>query len=376
MKTIVCAFVALVMLFMFTGCGGGNSSIVPPSDPPTIILTANKLDTVTGEEIILVWESNNATRVVGSNFGATVISGTKSVIPTETITYAITVGNNGGESTATVNIYVNDGRIIYGVLSPTGSNIYSMLPDGRDKKFLAASTGLFNITWDNQIVFAKSDGLYLMNYDGANVRKISNYRGHLYTDEQTLLEVICSGSVLLDVKPSGESDYVNTYKLKAFNLDGSGSRYIDTPNYMTSDGEICILADGTIFIGTAFRDWNSPYITREIYKKKLTDDTWTLVDSEPITSGGTFEVIQSITANVDGSFLLVEPYVGSNYFWQNGEFIDIGISGWHSSFNANASRLAYTAISKIDGKTGAIFILDGTGIKKEITYGMWPHWTH
>jgi PKD repeat protein len=97
--------VALVMpvVVVMVGCSPDDNC---ECDAPTVTLTASETTVNVGETVTLTWASTNAGSVVGTNFGATTVSGTKAVTVTATTTYSITVHGSGGEQTATVTVTV------------------------------------------------------------------------------------------------------------------------------------------------------------------------------------------------------------------------------------------------------------------------------
>jgi len=90
---------------LLIGCGsrGGDG----PAPTTTVRLTVARSSITAGESVTLTWTSTNATSVVSSNFGATAVSGTKSVSPAATTTYSITVRGSSGDKTATVTVTVD-----------------------------------------------------------------------------------------------------------------------------------------------------------------------------------------------------------------------------------------------------------------------------
>ena len=90
------------ILISSVGCGGlgiPTTTVQLGATPPTI---------ASGQSTTLAWTSVNASAVVSSNFGATTTSGTKSVSPTVTTTYTITVQSPLGDtSSASTTVTVN-----------------------------------------------------------------------------------------------------------------------------------------------------------------------------------------------------------------------------------------------------------------------------
>lgn len=95
-------FIVGAIALSLVGCGGLGF-------PTTTVQLGASPQTITnGQSTTLTWASINASGVVSSNFGATTTNGTKSVSPTQTTTYTITVQSTLGDTassstTVTVN---------------------------------------------------------------------------------------------------------------------------------------------------------------------------------------------------------------------------------------------------------------------------------
>src|SRR5690349_20405644 len=99
-RAIVFSFVAGTVL---AGCGGSSpssarASITPSPTPsptpipsPTSNLSANRTDVLDGQSAVLSWNVSNATALVSSNFGATGLTGSATVLPLATTTNTMTV---------------------------------------------------------------------------------------------------------------------------------------------------------------------------------------------------------------------------------------------------------------------------------------------
>ncbi len=102
MEGMVKRLVLGAILMASVGCGGLG---IPTT---TVQLGATPQTITNGQSTTLAWTSVNANAVVTSNFGATTTSGTKSVSPTATTTYTITVQSPLGDtSTASTTVTVN-----------------------------------------------------------------------------------------------------------------------------------------------------------------------------------------------------------------------------------------------------------------------------
>ncbi len=97
-KRLIIAGIGLTMV----GCGGlgfPTTTVQLGATPPTI---------TNGQSTTLTWQSLNAASVVSSNFSASSTSGTKSVSPTVTTVYTITVQSSLGDTaTSSTTVTVN-----------------------------------------------------------------------------------------------------------------------------------------------------------------------------------------------------------------------------------------------------------------------------
>ena len=114
------ALLQIAALSIATGCGGGSGGngttespgptptpAASPNAQPTLVLSADQQELLRGQSTTLQWNTPNATTVVESNFGATTISGTLAVQPTQTTTYSLTVRNASGQTVvASVTVQV------------------------------------------------------------------------------------------------------------------------------------------------------------------------------------------------------------------------------------------------------------------------------
>ncbi len=85
----------------------------PPPPMPTATLSASPSKIPLGGTSVLFWSSTNSTSCAGSGFGATGLSGSVSVAPTGTTTYAVTCSDDVGDAaraSATVTIQPCHGK--------------------------------------------------------------------------------------------------------------------------------------------------------------------------------------------------------------------------------------------------------------------------
>ena len=91
---------------LLIGCDSGGRGGDDPVPAPTLRLTVAKPAITAGESVTLTWTSTNATSVVASTFGATTVNGTKTVSPTRTTTYTLTVSGRGGQASDSLTVTV------------------------------------------------------------------------------------------------------------------------------------------------------------------------------------------------------------------------------------------------------------------------------
>jgi peptidoglycan-associated lipoprotein len=112
-KNSALAFAALAVFLFTTGCHHKQAEAPEPPAPPaetTPAPTANitvSPDTITpGQSATLNWTTTNATDVSIDGIGAVETSGTKTVSPTDTITFHLVARGDGGSTDATATLTV------------------------------------------------------------------------------------------------------------------------------------------------------------------------------------------------------------------------------------------------------------------------------
>ena len=135
------------------------AAVIPDTEvtlAPTVTLTADPPEIAVGQSTALKWTSTDATTVVSSNFGAEDVEGTKTLSPTETTTYKITVKGPGGQAEASVTVVVRDtgeGGDSRGVTTQVSvamgeweANNYSKEPSiSADGRYVAFDSGATNL---------------------------------------------------------------------------------------------------------------------------------------------------------------------------------------------------------------------------------------
>ncbi|HEX5236051.1 MAG TPA: peptidoglycan-associated lipoprotein Pal [Silvibacterium sp.] len=102
---------------MFTIAGCHKKAAPPPPPPPvsntgtqpTATITAQPDTISAGQSVVLTWHSTDATSATIEGLGAVPVDGTRTVQPTESTDYNLTVTGDGGNATATARVTVTSG---------------------------------------------------------------------------------------------------------------------------------------------------------------------------------------------------------------------------------------------------------------------------
>ena len=198
--------------------------------PPTVTITVNPSSIKPGQSATLTW-SSNADVVLSSNFGATDTNGTKTVSPSQTTTYKITVKNSdtGLAASAQVTLEVADyqPKVITGppsytigpgpnrttIICPAGTIASGMVSDGYDNKGTIKVNQIICSTLTNEALslgISRQGGTYNIDSDqnGASFK--------------------CSGSDVLvggDWAKNNQLDFGYCQSLSAVKLEGSYLSY-------------------------------------------------------------------------------------------------------------------------------------------------------
>ena len=97
---------------------GGSSTSGGMAPSPTVSFYADYSTVTAGQSAVLTWTTTNSTSVsLNQGIGTVALSGSKSVIPTSTTAYILTVVGNGGTVTQTVTVAVG----LTSVVSPSST---------------------------------------------------------------------------------------------------------------------------------------------------------------------------------------------------------------------------------------------------------------
>lgn len=120
-----------------SGNASSASSTIDATKAPTCVLRANKEVVANGGEVVLYWDSKNATYASSASGEKGPVYGSVKVMPTETTTYAKKVYGPGGEGQCTVTITVGEDTTpaaeIKVVMMPIGidfGRVFSLMGSG------------------------------------------------------------------------------------------------------------------------------------------------------------------------------------------------------------------------------------------------------
>ena len=93
------------------GCAKKNVAAKPPTPPPpppapTASLTATPATIQQGQSTVLTWKTENATQIEIAGLGSLPPRGTRSLNPTESITYTLSAKGPGGTQEASARVSV------------------------------------------------------------------------------------------------------------------------------------------------------------------------------------------------------------------------------------------------------------------------------
>lgn len=116
MKSAYRVLVAAVVLVFVLGMAGCNKKKVAPPAPaaappaapaPTAQLTATPATVSAGDQVVLKWQTTDATSVTIEGVGDVPTSGVKSVTPAQSTSYHLIARGEGGSADATARVTVN-----------------------------------------------------------------------------------------------------------------------------------------------------------------------------------------------------------------------------------------------------------------------------
>ena len=119
----------LVGVLSFAGCSKKAAKATPPAPPappsPTATLAANPAVIEQGQTTTLTWQTGNATDVTIEGLGTVSASGSKTVTPSESMTYTLTAKGPGGSQDASARVTVNEKAAAATTPSPTDAELFA-----------------------------------------------------------------------------------------------------------------------------------------------------------------------------------------------------------------------------------------------------------
>ncbi len=114
MKTLktFALFAVLAVVFSSVGCSKKAAQAMPPSPPPPPVapsaaLAANPVVIQQGQTTVLTWTTDNATEARIDGLGTLPPSGSRTVTPSESMTYTLVAKGPGGMKDASARVTVN-----------------------------------------------------------------------------------------------------------------------------------------------------------------------------------------------------------------------------------------------------------------------------
>ncbi len=105
-------FAVLAVVFSSVGCSKKAAQATPPSPPPPPVapsaaLAANPAVIQQGQTTVLTWTTDNATEASIGGLGTLPPSGSRTVTPSESMTYTLVAKGPGGNKEASARVTVN-----------------------------------------------------------------------------------------------------------------------------------------------------------------------------------------------------------------------------------------------------------------------------
>jgi peptidoglycan-associated lipoprotein len=122
--------VALAGVLSLAGCAKKVAKATPPTPPapapaaPTATLAANPSVIQQGQPSILTWQTSNASEIAIAGLGTLPPSGSRSITPSESITYTLVAKGPGGTKDVSARITVN-APVVKATPSPTNEELFS-----------------------------------------------------------------------------------------------------------------------------------------------------------------------------------------------------------------------------------------------------------
>jgi hypothetical protein len=248
-------FVALAM----TANGQKPNSVeqlAPPSESPSVALSASPVSAQAGQSVTLTWSSTNATSIkLEPSVGKVAAQGSATVRPSQSTTYTVTATGPGGSSRASAQVTITSAPSPVAVREPSQEQISS---DQREMRGL-----------DEQIQEIKSDSLRMAAELSQLEEKLLYPSG---TQVAIFVELAKGDAMRLDaVRLQIDGQLVAHYIYSAKELQAlrkGGVQRIYVGNVATGDHKLDVLVDGKLEGGADFSR-TGQFIFRKEVKPKL-----------------------------------------------------------------------------------------------------------
>ncbi|MGA9968475.1 MAG: peptidoglycan-associated lipoprotein Pal [Terriglobales bacterium] len=98
-------------LLLSAACSKKAVKVTPPNPPapatPTATLAANPTVIQQGQSTVLTWQTSNATDITVAGLGTLPPSGSRTVVPSSSVTYTLVANGPGGRTDASARVTVN-----------------------------------------------------------------------------------------------------------------------------------------------------------------------------------------------------------------------------------------------------------------------------
>jgi peptidoglycan-associated lipoprotein len=121
---------ALASVLLLAGCNKKVAKVTPPAPPapaptaPTATLAANPSVIQQGQPTVLTWQTSNANEITIAGLGTLPPSGSRSITPSESITYTLVAKGSGGTKDVSARVTVNP-PVAKAAPSPTDDDLFA-----------------------------------------------------------------------------------------------------------------------------------------------------------------------------------------------------------------------------------------------------------
>ena len=128
--TTLALLAALASALLLAGCNKKVAKVTPPPPPapaataPTATLAANPTVIQQGQPTVLTWQTSNANEITIAGLGTLPPSGSRSIAPSESITYTLVAKGPGGTKDVSARVTVNP-PVAKATPSPTDEDLFA-----------------------------------------------------------------------------------------------------------------------------------------------------------------------------------------------------------------------------------------------------------